>query len=171
MATSPSTPRSSTPFDAPVITNVGTLADRVTAVLLEKIKGGEFPAGTRLPTEQVISERFGVSRTVVRESVSRLKSDGLVEVRQGSGIVVREANMSSAFRLNIDPQDSIEAVLRVTELRRGGEAEAAALAAQRHTRSQLADIRRALLAIDAATKRGDDGVDEDVRFHMAISHA
>jgi GntR family transcriptional regulator, transcriptional repressor for pyruvate dehydrogenase complex len=158
-------------FDPPKITSGGTLADRVTAVLTEQIKGGEFPSGSRLPTEQVMAERFGVSRTVVRESVSRLKSDGLVEVRQGSGIVVREANMSSAFRLNIDPQDSIEAVLRVTELRRGVEAEAAALAAQRHTRSQLADIRRALLAIDAATKRGDDGVDEDVRFHMAISHA
>jgi len=171
MATSTSTPRSSVTFDAPVITNVGTLADRVTAVLLEKIKGGEFPAGTRLPTEQVISERFGVSRTVVREAISRLKSDGLVEVRQGSGTVVREPNRTTAFRLDIDPKDSVDAVLRVTELRRGIEAEAAALAAQRRTRAQLADIRRALAAIDAAAKEKRDGVDEDLAFHMAISRA
>jgi DNA-binding FadR family transcriptional regulator len=171
MATSTSTPRSSVTFDAPVITNVGTLADRVTAVLLEKIKGGEFPAGTRLPTEQVISERFGVSRTVVREAISRLKSDGLVEVRQGSGTVVREPNRTTAFRLDIDPKDSVDAVLRVTELRRGIEAEAAALAAQRRTRAQLADIRRALAAIDAAAKEKRDGVDEDLTFHMAISRA
>ncbi|QYD73124.1 FadR family transcriptional regulator [Paraburkholderia edwinii] len=171
MATSTTTPRSSATFDAPVITNVGTLADRVTAVLLEKIKGGEFPVGTRLPTEQVISERFGVSRTVVREAISRLKSDGLVEVRQGSGTVVREPNRTTAFRLDIDPKDSVDAVLRVTELRRGIEAEAAALAAQRRTRAQLADIKRALAAIDAAAKEKRDGVDEDLAFHMAISRA
>jgi GntR family transcriptional regulator, transcriptional repressor for pyruvate dehydrogenase complex len=102
--------QSSTTFDPPKIANLGTLADRVTTVLLEKIKGGEFPAGTRLPTEQVISERFGVSRTVVREAISRLKSDGLVEVRQGSGTVVREPNRTTAFRLEIDPKDSIDAV-------------------------------------------------------------
>jgi DNA-binding FadR family transcriptional regulator len=171
MASSTSTPRSAASFDAPVITNVGTLADRVTAVLLDKIKGGEFPPGTRLPTEQVICERFGVSRTVVREAISRLKSDGLVEVRQGSGTVVREPNRTTAFRLDVDPQDSVDAVLRVTELRRGVEAEAAALAAQRRTRTQLADIKRALAAIDAAAKQQRDGVDEDLAFHMAISRA
>ncbi|MEA3092960.1 MAG: GntR family transcriptional regulator, transcriptional repressor for pyruvate dehydrogenase complex [Caballeronia sp.] len=158
-------------FDPPKMTAAGTLADRVTAVLLEKIKNGEFPTGSRLPTEQVISERFGVSRTVVREAISRLKSDGLVEVRQGSGTVVREANRTTAFRLDIDPKDSIEAVLRVTELRRGVEAEAAALAAQRRTRAQLADIKRALGAIDAAVKQNRDGVNEDLAFHIAISQA
>ena len=158
-------------FEAPNITRAGTLADRVTAVLLDKIRSGEFPPGTRLPTEHVICERFGVSRTVIREAISRLKSEGLVEVRQGSGTVVREANRASAFRLAVDVNDSVEAVLRVTELRRGIEAEAAALAAARRTRSQLADIKRALTAIDTAAKQQRDGVDEDLAFHMAISHA
>jgi GntR family transcriptional repressor for pyruvate dehydrogenase complex len=171
MANSSSLPASPVAFDPPKIASLGTLADRVTAVLLEKIKKGEFPTGARLPTEQVISERFGVSRTVVREAISRLKSDGLVEVRQGSGTVVREVNRTTAFRLDIDPKDSIEAVLRVTELRRGIEAEAAALAAQRRTRAQLADIKRALGAIDAAAKKHQDGVDEDLAFHIAISRA
>jgi GntR family transcriptional regulator, transcriptional repressor for pyruvate dehydrogenase complex len=171
MATSTTIARGAASFDAPVITNVGTLADRVTAVLREKIKRGEFQAGTRLPTEQVISERFGVSRTVVREAISRLKSDGLVEVRQGSGTVVRKPNRTTAFRLDIDPQDSVGAVLRVTELRRGIEAEAAALAAKRRTRAQLAEIKRALAAIDAAAKQQRDGVDEDMAFHLAISRA
>jgi len=158
-------------FDAPVITRAGTLADRVTTVLLEKIRNGEFPPGARLPTEQAICESFGVSRTVIREAISRLKSEGLVEVRQGSGMVVREANRETAFRLAVDVDDSVDAVLRVTELRRGIEAEAAALAANRRTRAQLADIRRALVAIDAAAKQQRDGVDEDLAFHIAISRA
>jgi GntR family transcriptional repressor for pyruvate dehydrogenase complex len=165
------TPPRTVSFDAPNITSAGTLADRVTAVLLEKIKSGDFPPGARLPTEQVICERFGVSRTVVREAISRLKSEGLVEVRQGSGMVVREASRPATFRLPIEVNDSVEAVLRVTELRRGIEAEAAALAAERRTRSQLAEIKRALAAIDVAAKQQRDGVDEDQAFHMAVSHA
>ncbi|PVX77132.1 FadR/GntR family transcriptional regulator [Paraburkholderia unamae] len=166
-----STPSRTVAFEAPNITSAGTLADRVTAVLLEKITSGDFPPGARLPTEQVICERFGVSRTVVREAISRLKSEGLVEVRQGSGMVVREASRAATFRLPVEVNDSVEAVLRVTELRRGIEAEAAALAAERRTRTQLAEIKRALAAIDTAAKQQRDGVEEDQAFHMAISHA
>jgi DNA-binding FadR family transcriptional regulator len=84
---------------------------------------------------------------------------------------VREANRETAFRLAVDVNDSVEAVLRVTELRRGIEAEAAALAASRRTRTQLADIKRALVAIDTAVKQHRDGVDEDLAFHIAISRA
>jgi GntR family transcriptional repressor for pyruvate dehydrogenase complex len=86
-------------------------------------------------------------------------------------MIVREANRATAFRLAVDVNDSVEAVLRVTELRRGIEAEAAALAAKRRTREQLADIKRALAAIDTAVKQQRDGVDEDVAFHIAISRA
>lgn len=164
-AVSPST------FDAVNVTLAGTRTDRVTAMLLEKIKTGEFPVGARLPTEQVICDRLGVSRTVVREAISRLKSEGLVEVRQGSGTIVREAKRPLAFRLEIDPYESVEAVIRVTELRRGIEAEAAALAAQRRTRSDLAAIKRALIAIDAAVAKREEGVDEDLAFHQSIAHA
>ena len=164
-ALSPST------FDAVDVRSAGTRADRVTAVLLKKIKNGEFAVGTRLPTEQLLCDRLGVSRTVVREAISRLKSEGLVEVRQGSGTVVREPNRTTAFRLEIDPYESVEAVLRVTELRRGIEAEAAALAAQRCTRRDLVPIKRALLAIDAAVAKGREGVDEDLAFHQSIARA
>jgi DNA-binding FadR family transcriptional regulator len=171
MNTPTTTPPRTVAFEAPNITSAGTLADRVTAVLLEKIKSGDFPPGARLPTEQVICERFGVSRTVVREAISRLKSEGLVEVRQGSGMVVREASRAATFRLPVEVSDSVEAVLRVTELRRGIEAEAAALAAERRTRTQLAEIKRALAAIDTAARQQRDGVEEDQAFHMAVSHA
>lgn len=165
IAPSPST------FDTVDVTSAGTRADRVTAVLIEKIKNGEFAVGARLPTEQVLCDRLGVSRTVVREAISRLKSEGLVEVRQGSGTIVREPNRATAFRLEIDPYESVEAVLRVTELRRGIEAEAAALAAQRCTRRDLTAIKRALLAIDAAVDKGREGADEDLAFHQSIARA
>lgn len=132
----------------------GTLADQVTAALKAHIASGEALPGSRLPTEPVLSERYGVSRTVIREAISRLKSAGLVEVRQGSGTVVCEGAHIKAFTLDLDVTGSIEAVLRVTELRRGIEGEAAALAAQRHTDAQLEAIERALKAIDLAEHGG-----------------
>ncbi|MFK3798879.1 FadR/GntR family transcriptional regulator [Pseudomonas sp. NPDC088444] len=149
----------------------GTLADQVTAALKAHIASGEALPGSRLPTEPVLCERYGVSRTVVREAISRLKSAGLVEVRQGSGTVVCEGAHIKAFTIEMDVRGSIDAVLRVTELRRGIEGEAAALAAQRHTPQELEIIERALKAIDIAEHEGHDGVDEDLAFHLSISHA
>lgn len=149
----------------------GTLADQVTAALKAHIASGEALPGSRLPTEPVLSERFGVSRTVIREAISRLKSAGLVEVRQGSGTVVSEGAHIKAFTIDLDVRGSIEAVLRVTELRRGIEGEAAALAAQRHTPEQLQAIHQALQAIDLAEQSGQDGVEQDLAFHFSISQA
>lgn len=149
----------------------GTLSDQVTAALKALIASGEALPGSRLPTEPVLSERYGVSRTVIREAISRLKSAGLVEVRQGSGTVVSDGALTKAFTIDLDVRGSIETVLRVTELRRGIEGEAAALAAQRCTPQQLTLIEDALKAIDRAEYEQRDGVEEDLGFHLSISQA
>ncbi|MFL6674875.1 MAG: FadR/GntR family transcriptional regulator [Massilia sp.] len=156
---------------AETITAGGTLADRVTAVLQQKIRSGEFAADAHLPAESALAERFGVSRTVIREAVSRLKSEGLVATHQGKGTVVVGPSQSAPFRIDVDLNDSVQAVLRVMELRGGLEAEVAALAAERRTEEQNQAIQQALLAIDQAVAAGGDGVEEDVAFHTAISNA
>ena len=152
----------------------GTLADHVTSVLAGQIRTGEFAPDARLPSEMELTERFAVSRTVIREAISRLKSEGLVGSRRGSGTVVLGANPATPFRLDLqvgDTGDSIQAVLRVIELRRGVEGEMAALAAQRRTHAQSRAIQQALKAIDRAAQEGRDGVQEDFAFHAAISNA
>jgi DNA-binding FadR family transcriptional regulator len=152
----------------------GTLADHVTGVLAKQIREGEFAPDARLPSEMELTERFAVSRTVIREAISRLKSEGLVGSRRGSGTVVLGANRATPFRLDMqvdDVRDSIQAVLRVIELRRGVEGEMAALAAQRRTKAQNQAIQQALKAIDRAAEEGRDGVQEDFAFHAAISNA
>lgn len=148
-----------------------TLADQVTHILFREISENKFPAHSRLPSEAEMAKRFGVSRTVIREAVSRLKSEGLVDTRQGSGTSVLEPNIATPFRLDIHLQDPAQAVLRVIELRRGVEAEMAALAAERRSDAQYARIRKAFNAIKKAERAGHDGVDEDVAFHTAISQA
>jgi GntR family transcriptional repressor for pyruvate dehydrogenase complex len=147
------------------------LTDQVSAVIEERIASGQLDPGSRLPTEQELSVEFGVSRTVVREAVSRLKSEGLVETRQGAGAFVAQSKLGVPFRIDPDSIDSFDATLEILELRLAVESEAAALAAERANRKQLKAIRDALDAVQAAFERGDDGVDEDLRFHRAIAVA
>ncbi|HWP19731.1 MAG TPA: FadR/GntR family transcriptional regulator [Burkholderiaceae bacterium] len=147
------------------------LSDRLAALLMGRIERGEWQPMDRLPTEQELAERHGVSRTVVREAVSRLKSMGWLISRQGSGVFV--APLTQARSLAFDPAvlHSLEAVVQIVEVRRALEGEVAALAAQRASDEDVARIRTALVAIDAAVARGADGVDEDLHFHRAVAAA
>ena len=118
-----------------------------------------------------MASRFGVSRTVIREAVSRLKSEGLVESRQGSGVFVRDRNMHAPFRIDPNIMDSIQSVLQVVELRLSLEGEIAALAAKRRTREQMVAIKQALKQIELDEQAGKDGVEADIVFHRSIAEA
>jgi GntR family transcriptional repressor for pyruvate dehydrogenase complex len=147
------------------------LSDQLADLLRERIERGELRPQDRLPTEQELVERHGVSRTVVREAVSRLKSMGLLVSRQGSGVYV--APVSRAKALAFDPAvlHSLEAVVQIVEVRRALEGEVAALAAQRADEAAVERILAALAAIDAAVAAGGDGVEEDLHFHRTVAAA
>jgi GntR family transcriptional repressor for pyruvate dehydrogenase complex len=147
------------------------LSDRLAALIGAQIDGGALAPGDRLPTELKLAAAHGVSRTVVREAVHQLKSQGLVRSRQGSGVYVTEPPAHRALAFDPKVLESMDAVVQMVELRRVIEGEMSALAAQRATRSQRAGLKRALLAIDEATERGELGVEEDLGFHRAIGEA
>jgi GntR family transcriptional repressor for pyruvate dehydrogenase complex len=150
---------------------VSNLTDQFSEALTSRIAEGQWAPGTRLPTEQALSGEFGVSRTVVREAISRLKSEGLVETRQGAGAFVAQNKLGIPFRIARDSVESFEATVEVLELRLAVESEAAALAAERASRKQLQAIRSALDAVRAAFEQGDDGVNEDLALHRTIAQA
>ncbi|RZL97249.1 MAG: FadR family transcriptional regulator [Variovorax sp.] len=147
------------------------LSDRLASRLAAQIESGALQPGDRLPTEQRMAAAHGVSRTVVREAVHQLKSKGLVNSRQGSGVFV--ATPPAHRPLAFDPAvlASVQAVVHVVEVRRVLEGEIAALAAERATLAQIAAMRRALKSIDAAVAEGRDGVAEDLGFHRLIGEA
>lgn len=146
------------------------LSDQVADALAAEIRDGRLVAGDKLPTEAALVLRFGVSRTVVREALSRLKSLGLVESRQGSGVYVRAAGPSP---LNFDARSSVsrQAVIQMVEVRRALEAEVAALAALRRTQADIRRMRKSLTLLDRAVQAGGDGVQEDMHYHRAIAEA
>jgi GntR family transcriptional repressor for pyruvate dehydrogenase complex len=157
-------------FSPQPITGNKTLADQVTGALVNKIIGNEF-AGSQLPSEQAMAEGFGVSRTVIREAVSRLKAEGLIDTRQGRGAFVRTDRLDVPFRIDLNSEDLLGSLLHIIELRRGLDAEIAFLAARRRKRDQMAAIRRALADIERASKAGRDAAAEDLAFHLSIAQA
>lgn len=152
------------------ITPGANLSDQVADALAAEIRSGRLAVGVKLPTEAALVEQFGVSRTVVREAISRLKSIGQVQSRQGSGVYVKDAGFSP---LHFDARYAVskQAVIQMVEVRRALEAEVAALAATRRTSADLQRIRQAITALDKAVAAGGDGVEEDVAYHRAIADA
>ncbi len=148
-----------------------SLADTLAQKLRQEIAAGRMRPGERLPTEQQISERFGVSRPTVREAIGCLKHDGLVVTRQGAGAFIAEPGAATAFRLDVEDFTNRDEIRNIVELLMAVEATATELAAQRRSEEDLAAIQAQLDAMQAAIDRGEPGVEEDVAFHRAIVDA
>jgi GntR family transcriptional regulator, transcriptional repressor for pyruvate dehydrogenase complex len=147
------------------------LTAEVVGRLSAEIMSGAIPPGSRLPTEQAMMSSMGVSRTVVREAVAALRADGLVVTRQGVGAFVSADAKQRPFRLDPNGLESIGEVIKIMELRRAVEIEAAGLAAERGTPQQIKAIGAALEAMDAAIGRDEPAIDEDRLYHRTIAEA
>jgi GntR family transcriptional regulator, transcriptional repressor for pyruvate dehydrogenase complex len=157
---------------APLRRRSRSLAHDLVEGIGAQIQGQALKPGDKLPTESAIMQSYGVSRTVVREALSRLQAAGLVETRHGIGTFVLEPRPGQGF--GIDPADIATAVdvMAVLELRISLETESAGLAAQRRSDAQLAEMRAALDAFEANVVGGaGDAVSPDFRFHLAIAAA
>jgi GntR family transcriptional repressor for pyruvate dehydrogenase complex len=149
-----------------------SLAHDLVEGIASQIRSQQLRPGDKLPTEGEIVRAWGVSRTVVREALSKLQASGLVETRHGIGTFVLEPQSKPVFI--IDPAEIAAAVdvMAVLELRIRLETETAGLAAQRRTDAQLAELRGALDELEARSEgKGGDTVDADLRFHMVIAAA
>ncbi|MDO1582861.1 FadR/GntR family transcriptional regulator [Rhizobium oryzicola] len=148
----------------------GSLVAQVRERLRSEILGGQYAPGDRLPSEIELTETHGVSRTVIREAVTGLRYDGLVEVRQGAGIFVLKPNTPQPLSSRLDTA-RISSDLEVLEVRTPLEIEAAGLAALRRSPAQEEAIfechARVLKCIDA-----NESIREaDLALHMAIAAA
>lgn len=148
-----------------------SLADHVTRALTETITSGALAPGDKLPTGQQLAAQYGVSLTVIREAISSLRAEGLIESRQGSGVFVAQAGVRQPFRIPTSPHRKSEAARRIFELRVGVEVTAAGLAAARRNKKQLRGLAAAHEAMTQAMVRGEPAVDQDLSFHRAIAEA
>jgi DNA-binding FadR family transcriptional regulator len=157
------------PSQVPAAWSEAKLSAGIYQRIFEIIITGEFAVNARLPSETELAQRFGASRPVVREALARLRDDGIIVSRQGSGSYVKRRPDTAVLRFV--PVSSIADIQRCFEFRVGLEGAAAALAAERREDDDLREIRAAFDELEACIRDGKLGVDADERFHMAVAKA
>jgi GntR family transcriptional regulator, transcriptional repressor for pyruvate dehydrogenase complex len=145
------------------------LADRVVSGVKDQILAGDLAPGAKLPSESDLVATYGVSRTVAREAVTRLRAEGLVETFQGRGSYVLAVPEPSPFALESSAIRTQHDVLDMVDFRLGIECEAAALAAVRVDDPGAQQIRNALEAFVRAEPHNQ--VEADFAFHRAVAAA
>lgn len=148
-----------------------SLAHELVESLGDRIRDGRLAAGEKLPTEAEIMAAHGVSRTVVREALSKLQAAGQVRTRHGIGTFVVGPGEAAPFRVAPAQLATLDDVIALLELRIGVETEAAALAAQRRSDAHLRQLRAALADFRRDVEAGRDAVAADFRFHLGIARA
>lgn len=147
------------------------LPDRVAAILTGEIDQGNLRPGDKLPTEAALAMQFRVSRAVIREALSQLKYEGLLDSRQGKGIIVLGNAGRRSFRLTEAEMLSDRDLAQFYELRAILESETSALAALRRSKKNLEVLKRCLKGMASAVEKDDSGIFPDLEFHQAIARA
>ncbi|WP_269583294.1 FadR/GntR family transcriptional regulator [Roseibium sp. Sym1] len=147
------------------------LPDQIAADIMAKISDGELLPGDTLPTEHALAGTFGVSRNVVREAIARLRSDGIVESRQGRGAVVKPISERETFRVDIHSLGKSGNLADLFELRGLLEIEAAGLAAVRRTSLDIEEMCKAIAELDGDFQFDERRLEADAAFHRAVGKA
>ncbi|MGP9502241.1 FadR/GntR family transcriptional regulator [Specibacter sp. AOP5-B1-6] len=140
------------------------LAEQAADLLLERIRAGEWSLGSKLPGENTLGPQLGVGRSTVREAIRRLAGQGVLTTRQGAGVFVASLDIIEDWSTALRQAD----INSVIEARIAIEVEAAALAAERRSPTELGVMKRAGDQRDAQRTDIEAHVDADIAFHRAI---
>ncbi len=150
------------------------LGEHLSSRIKSWIDGGEFVEGARLPSESELAERFGVSRPIIREALSRLRSEGMIFSRRGSGSYVQkrvEPDANAGGQTPFGPIGSLAQVRKCYQFRATIEGDAAFYAAQNRSAEQLAQLQEALQKLEADVLGRAVGIGSDYGFHVAVARA
>lgn len=157
----------------PVFERNFNLSHRMTHELGKSIVCGEFNQNDSLPTEAELCERFGVSRTAVREAVKMLSAKGLISSKPRQGIRVmpqEDWNIfdSDLLRWSLEGNPSMRVLREFLQMRIAIEPEAAALGAQFARPESIQAVGDALERMRNAEEDTDEALQADIDFHISI---
>jgi len=147
-----------------------SLPEELAGVIAKQIEAGDFKPGDVLPSETLMAKSFNVSRTVVREALARLKFEGIIQSKRGSGPVVCAEGARKIFTLPAEFV-SAENKANILEFRLVVEGEGAALAAVRRSEEQLHKMESYLKGMEQALAEKVSGLLPDYSFHTMIAEA
>lgn len=158
------------PFEKVRPTKVSAI---VAEQIVEAIKRGVFPVGSRLPSEFELAERMGVSRPSIREALSALQAVGLIESKPGSGNYVRRSPSSDEEKDAPLLIESEAGCLEVMEAREVLEPPVAALVAEKGVPEKIADLDRILQEMRTQAQSGNFNpyFEADKAFHLTLAEA
>jgi DNA-binding FadR family transcriptional regulator len=144
--------------------------------LAHQIIGGTAPAGAVLPAEPALGDRFGFSRTVIREALKLLEERGLVRVEQGRGTTVRSRDAWNlldplVIRIALTYDDDMALLDNLITVRRVLEREMARAAATRLTDEDLAALEANLAQMEASYDDYERFRAFDLSFHAVVMRA
>ena len=145
------------------------LPEQIADKLREMIIQEEMTTGSKLPAEAELMARFGVSRSTVREAVKILKTENIVDIRQGQGTFLCAMPGLGDDPLGLRFTDQDELIGKLLETRLLIEPSVAALAAQRRQESHLAEMKALLDKMDNAYLHGEDYTPHDFEFHSVVA--
>lgn len=149
-----------------------TLQKEIISNIRDLINSKNLEPGDKLPSERMMSEKFGVTRSSIREAIQKLEFYGLLKSRPQSGtfvanigVIAMNGMIDDILRLEDPDFKSLVETRILLELK------TVRLAALRRTQSDLDAIEEALEAYKTKTLNGEDAVQEDLLFHLAIAKA
>lgn len=145
-----------------------SLVESVVDSVTQQITSCKRAPGEKLPTELQMMQTLGVSRTVIREAISRLQAAGLVETLHGVGTFVLEPRERTSEPLMDPSLMTMYDVLDMLEFRICLETQAAGLAAVKRTEEDVAAIKGILQAFVEQVRAGANAVEADLDFHSRI---
>ena len=145
------------------------LAEVAYGRILDIIITRNLTVGDKLPSEAVLASTFAVSRPIIREALTRLRLDGLIEARQGSGSYLSQPPPSQLMA-RMRPSN-ISTGLAAYEVRLALEPSSARLAAENRTPQNLEQIERRLSKFEKRLNSGRNALEEDLLLHRAIAEA
>jgi DNA-binding FadR family transcriptional regulator len=140
------------------------------------IISGRHAEGARIPGDAELTATFGVSRTVLRESVKTLVAKGLLTTKAGVGTVVRGRSAWNMFDVDVlawhlDVGIDKRFLSDLAEIRLAVEPQAAALAANRRTDADIAELRRSMDIMRNEPPDSTAFADGDLALHIAVANA
>ena len=148
------------------------LVEQVFHALRENILSGVFKDGDLLPTQELLAQQFGVSRTVLREALNKLSSLGLIKSHQGRGTFVQMPNVQSVMGPIISSlQMDNEATQELIEARYHLESTIVQLAAKWAKPEQVDALKESIAQMEQGQKTGDIKTfsKADLAFHMQLA--
>ncbi len=148
------------------------LYEQIMQQIEESILSGTLNTGDQLPAERELAQRFGVSRTAVREAVKALREKGLVEAYSGRGTFITN-NRIQMLRQSLDMMVKFdtEGLVRLAEVRAVIEPDIAALAAERAGENHIAALHEAYDTMERSEQDQDSFIEADLDFHLTLAEA